>query len=182
MNSFRPSNAFTLLEVLFSLAIILFLISLAAPSIQALILKSSIKTQALEIRRALELARGLAVSQGVVFKLCTSDQSYQCVKHSGLRLLVFRDSDNNHRLDPTESLYLDRTLQQAIKLSASGRSYIRFKNSGEALDSGNFLVCAKNRAIDFGRQAIVFRSGRIRLSKDNNHDGYDDRGKQQIRC
>ncbi len=182
MNSANNASAFTLLELLFSLAILLFLLSLAAPSIQAVMLRSSIKSQALEIRRALELARGLAVSQGKVFKLCTSNRSYQCVKESGLRLLVFRDQDNNHQFDSTESLYLDSTLHQAIKLSASGRSYIRFKGSGEALDSGNFLVCAKNRAIDFGRQTIVFRSGRIRLTKDKDHDGYDDRGKQKIRC
>ncbi|MGB2218022.1 MAG: hypothetical protein ACPHZ8_06680, partial [Porticoccaceae bacterium] len=64
---------------------------------------------------------------------------------------------------------------------ASGRSYVRFKASGEAMDSGNFLVCGKGGG-DYGRKTIVFRSGRVRLSKDTDGDGYDDLRGVKITC
>lgn len=68
-------------------------------------------------------------------------------------------------------------------MSASfGRPYIRFTRSGEALDSGNLEVCSADQSVDYGRQAIVFRSGRIRLSSDSDGDGYDDVGGTKIAC
>ncbi len=59
---------------------------------------------------------------------------------------------------------------------------MRFKGSGEALDSGNFLVCSENQSVTYGRQTIIFHSGRIRLSRDSDNDGHDDRGGVNIRC
>ena len=50
------------------------------------------------------------------------------------------------------------------------------------LESGNLEVCSTNQAVDYGRQAIVFRSGRIRLSSDSDGDGYDDAGGTKIEC
>ena len=50
------------------------------------------------------------------------------------------------------------------------------------LESGNIEVCSTNQAVDYGRQAIVFRSGRIRLSSDSDGDGYDDAGGTKIEC
>ena len=63
MNSIKTFSGFTFVELLVSLTILSILLSLAAPSFQRAITRSPIKTQAWEIRRALELAscsRGLA--------------------------------------------------------------------------------------------------------------------------
>lgn len=51
-----------------------------------------------------------------------------------------------------------------IKLSASGRRFVRFKRSGEALESGNCLVCWRSGLDYYPRKVIFFRSGRIRFS------------------
>ena len=40
------------------------------------------------------------------------------------------------------------------------------------MESGNFEVCASDPNVIKGRQVIIYRSGRIRLSKDTNQDGY----------
>lgn len=183
MNPVKKYTAFTLLELLVTLAIMSILVSLAAPSWSMLVAERKINFQVWELRRALELARSLAVSQHLVWKVCMAATSLACVKEQGQRLLVFLDANNDHRVNRDEVIVRDIEVSGTnIKLSASGRSYIRFKPTGDAMDSGNFLVCSDNQSIAYGRQAIVFRSGRIRLSRDTDDDGYDDRGGVNIRC
>ena len=183
MSLVKKYTAFTLLELLVTLAIMSILVSLAAPSWSKFVAERKINLQVWELRRSLELARSLAVSQHLVWKVCMAATSLACVKEQGQRLLVFRDANNDHRANRDEVIVRDiEVLGTNIKLSASGRSYIRFKPTGEAMDSGNFLVCSDNQTIAYGRQAIVFRSGRIRLSRDTDSDGYDDRGGVKIRC
>ena len=63
MNSIKIFSGFTFIELLVSLTILAVLLSLATPSFQRSITRSAIKTQAWEIRRVLELVRGLALIQ-----------------------------------------------------------------------------------------------------------------------
>ena len=62
MNRVKKYTAFTLLELLVTLAIMSILVSLAAPSWSTLVAERKINFQVWELRRALELARSLAVS------------------------------------------------------------------------------------------------------------------------
>ena len=118
-----------------------------------------------------------------VWKVCMADLNLQCVKQQGQRLLVFRDSNNDHLVNGQDKLQLNLQIQSRnIRLSASGRSYIRFKGSGEALESGNFSFCGNHKSSQYGRQTIVFRSGRVRLSTDTDGDSYDDVGGKKISC
>ena len=173
---------FTFVELLVGLVILSLLLSLAFPSYSAYKARRSVSLKAWEIKRLLEFGRSVAVTQNTQIKICTSTVTYQCVKEFGRRLLVFEDLDHNHRWAVDEPIYRNVDLGDfQIKLSASRRAYIRFKGSGESLESGNFLICSA-RADDFGRQVIIFRTGRIRLSRDRDHNGYDDRLGYQIVC
>lgn len=179
----NSDKGFTLAELLVSIAILAVLATLAIPSFNNLLDRQAISQQAWEVRRALELARGLAVAEQQVWKVCMADLNLQCVKQQGQRLLVFRDSNNDHLVNGQDKLQLNLQIQSRnIRLSASGRSYIRFKGSGEALDSGNFLFCGNDKSSQYGRQTIVFRSGRVRLSTDTDGDSYDDAGGKKISC
>ena len=179
----NSDKGFTLAELLVSMTILAVLAALAIPSFNNLLNRQAISQQAWEVRRALELARGLAVAEQQVWKVCMADLNLQCVKQQGQRLLVFRDSNNDHLVNGQDKLQLNLQIQSRnIRLSASGRSYIRFKGSGEALDSGNFLFCGNDKSSQYGRQTIVFRSGRVRLSTDTDGDSYDDAGGKKISC
>ena len=179
----NSDKGFTLAELLVSIAILAVLATLAIPSFNNLLDRQAISQQAWEVRRALELARGLAVAEQQVWKVCMADLNLQCVKQQGQRLLVFRDSNNDHLVNGQDKLQLNLQIQSRnIRLSASGRSYIRFKGSGEALDSGNFLFCGNDKSSQYGRQTIVFRSGRVRLSTDTDGDSYGDAGGKKISC
>lgn len=171
-----------MVELIIGLAILAVLFGLASPSLKSFFDRQVIRHQVWELRRALELARGLAVAQQKIWKVCMATDNRHCVKEGGQRLLVFQDSNSDHRVDVSENLQLDlHNASTIVTLSASGRSYVRFKASGEAMDSGNFLVCAEGGG-DYGRKTIVYRSGRVRLSKDTDGDGYDDSRGVRITC
>lgn len=183
MNRFALQRGFTIVELMVTLAIAAILLAVAAPSFTLFAQKRAISQKTVQVRNALELARGLALSQRQVWTVCTVDASNSCVSSAGLRLLVFRDDNDDKDFNTGEMLHQDIDIDSIeLEISASGRPYIRFARSGEALESGNIEVCSTNQAVDYGRQAIVFRSGRIRLSNDSDGDGYDDTGGTKIEC
>jgi type IV fimbrial biogenesis protein FimT len=184
MNRFTHLRGFTLLELIVTLAIAAILLVIATPSFTNFAQKRAVIQKTLQVRGALELARGLAVSQHQIWKVCTVSASNACVTKDGVRLLVFRDDNLDDSFTPGESLQQDIDINAIeIELAASfGLSYIRFSGTGEAMESGNYEVCAQDQNFDYGRRVIIFRSGRVRLSEDTDGDGYDDSGGVKIEC
>lgn len=182
MRSHKHDEGYSLIELLVSLTIIVCLMSLLFPSLSSVNNRRAVSLKVWEIKRTLEYARSLAVTQNRLITVCITTEDYRCIKENGSRLLVFDDQNIDYQWTPGEPIYRDINLAKAqVKLSASGRSYVRFDSSGASRGSGNFLVCIPG-AGDFGRQVIFFYSGRIRLSKDNNRDGYDDRSGSPVIC
>lgn len=184
MNPYANARAFTLLELIITLAIAAILLVIATPSFTNFTQKRAVSQKTVQVRSALELARGLAISQKQIWTVCTVNTLNACIKEDGLRLLVFRDDNLDNSFSAGESLQQDIDINAVeIELSASfGVNYMRFSGSGEAMESGNFEVCSSNQNFDYGRRAIIFRSGRIRLSSDTDGDGYDDNGGVKIEC
>ena len=184
MNRYANTRAFTLLELIITLAIAAILLVIATPSFTNFTQKRAVSQKTVQVRSALELGRGLAVSQYQRWIVCTVNALDACVKEDGVRLLVFRDDNLDNSFSTGESLQRDIDINAVeIELSASfGVNYIRFSGSGEAMELGNYEVCSSNQNFDYGRRAIIFRSGRIRLSSDTDADGYDDDGGVKIEC
>ena len=184
MNRFVKARAFTLLELIITLAIAAILLVIATPSFTNFAQKRTVSQKTVQVRGALELARGLAISQRRIWTVCIVNVLNACVQDEGNRLLVFRDDNLDKSFSPGESLHQDIDLNAAqLTLSASfGRSYIRFSEKGEAMESGNYEVCAQDQNFDYGRRVFIFRSGRVRLSSDSDGDGYDDNGGVKIEC
>jgi type IV fimbrial biogenesis protein FimT len=115
--------------------------------------------------------------------MCLLDAANACVKEGGQSIAVFRDDNNDHKLSGDEPLKKTSDIRGVtIKLSASNRAYVRFKMTGESKESGNFQVCSSVPDMTHGRQVIIYRSGRIRLSVDTNNDGYHESASGVIRC
>lgn len=176
------SKGYSLLEVLVSLSILLWLSSLLVPSYAELKARRSVSLKVWEIKRSMEYARNLAITHNRTMLLCAATETYQCVQRSGSRLVVFEDQNEDYQWSADEPLYRDIDTGDAlIELSASSHAYVKFLSSGRIGRLGNFQICTPS-AGDFGRQVIFFRSGRIRLSKDSNQDGYDEKDGSPIRC
>ena len=184
MNRFVSSRAFTLIELIITVTIVAILLVIATPSFTNFTQKRAVSQKTVQVRSALELARGLAVSQQKIWTVCTVNATNACVKEGGLRLLVFHDSNLDKSFSPGESLQQDiETGSVDIKLAAAfGRSYIRLSGTGEAMESGNYQLCSHNQNFAYGRRVIIFRSGRVRLSSDSDADGYDDIRGVKIHC
>lgn len=184
MNRFALLRGFTIVELMVTLAIAAILLAVAVPSFTLFAQKRGISQKTVQVRNALELARGLALSQRQRWTVCTVNAANSCVSSAGQRLVVFRDDNDDNDFSAGEMLQQEIDINSIeLEMSASfGRPYIRFARNGEALESGNLEVCSTNQAVDYGRQAIVFRSGRIRLSNDSDGDGYDDAGGTKIEC
>ena len=163
MNRVYYSRAFTLVELMVTIAIAAILLVVAVPSFTSFSQKRSVSLKTVQIRNALELARGLAISQKQTWTVCTVDASNSCVASDGLRLLVFRDDNDDKDFHTGEPLQQDIDINQVeLKLSASfGNDYIRFARNGEALESGNIEACSVNQTVDYGRQVIFLVSGRV---------------------
>ncbi len=184
MNRFAKVHAFTLLELIVALAIAAILLVIATPSFTNFAQKRTVSQKTVQLRSALELARGLAISQQQIWTVCSVNTLNACVKQDGVRLVVFRDNNLDNSLSVGESLQQDIDLNAVqLELAASfGRSFIRFSAKGEAMESGNYQVCSEDQNFAYGRRVIIFRSGRIRLSSDSDGDGYDDNGGVKIEC
>ena len=174
---------FTILELLVTLIIFSILSLLVIPAYFGYQSRQNVSLKAWEIKRAIELARSTAASKYLQIKACPSNLSYSCVAESGVRFLVFQDSNADHQWNRGEPIYKDIIIDDLkIKLSASGgRPFFRFKPTGESMESGIILFCNPLKS-DFAKQVIVFRSGRIRLSMDKNMDGYDEKSGKPIDC
>tara|TARA_B110000908_G_scaffold87599_1_gene104537 strand:+ start:183 stop:530 length:348 start_codon:yes stop_codon:yes gene_type:complete len=111
------------------------------------------------------------------------DTQQNCVKQNGDTLAVFRDDNNDNQRGHDERRKNVSSIEGVnIKFSALNRTYIRFKRTGESMESGNFQVCSSDPNFAQGRQVIIYRSGRIRLSKDTNGDGYHESWSGSITC
>ena len=184
MNSRTILYGFTLVELMIALLIFSSLSMVAVPSFVEFQERQAISIKALEVKRMLEFARNIAITKNKEIKVCLATSDYRCTKENGNRLLLFHDQNTNHQWNESEHKYRDISIESlALKLSVSGgRRYVRYKPTGESKESGNILVCDKKAGSDYGRQVIVFRSGQIRLSKDDDLDGYDDKSGHSIVC
>ena len=175
---------FTLVELMIALLVFSGLSMVAVPSYVEYQERQVTRIKALEVKRMLEFARNIAITKNKEVKVCLAASDYRCTKENGNRLLLFHDQNTNHQWNESEQKYRDISIESlALKLSVSGgRRYIRFKPTGESKESGNILVCDKKAGSNYGRQVIVFRSGQIRVSKDDNLDGYEDKSGHSIIC
>jgi len=178
----KKFSGFTLVELLVTLMIFSLLSLLTLPSYSAFQNRQVVRLKAWEIKRALELARSIAVVEHKQVKACLAGLNYACVSNLGHRFLVFNDGNSNHQRDKHEPIYKEIQIDDfTLSLSASGRPFVRFKPSGESMESGNIQVC-NSKKTDFSKQIVFIYSGRIRMSKDDNMDGYDEKSGSKLTC
>ena len=183
MEQSKHFGGYTLVELFVSLAVFLCLSYLLLPYLSGTNTRRAVNLKTWEIKRYLEYARNLAVTRNKTVTVCIASDNFLCRREGGSKLLVFDDRDENFQWSTDESLYQNVYVGDvSVLLSASrGSSAVRYKNSGESKESGNFQVCIPGLE-KFGRQVIFFYSGRIRLSHDINRDGFDEKRGSPIMC
>ncbi|WP_371377864.1 GspH/FimT family pseudopilin [Thalassotalea aquiviva] len=184
----KQGKGFTLVELMLTLAIVAIIFKIVVPSFQQLFLQHQVQAESQKWFSAFHLARQTAISQGHIVTLCPSKNGKQCGKSWQQGAIIFVDENRNHLRDDTEQV--TQHIAPAIaKFHLSwrafqNRNYVQFQQNGFTWhQNGTLRLCVNSGVSEFNRALIVTRTGRVRLSRDNDGDGYHEDAKgEQITC
>jgi type IV fimbrial biogenesis protein FimT len=159
---------FTLVELLFTIAIIAILTSIAFPSIHQIAYSHQADSAYKRLFSLIQLTRIEAINRQSQVILCPTYDRINCTDDWSQELIVFVDNNNdekNNEEDPL--LHISPKLQSSEGLfwKASGsKRYLRFMSDGATRNqNGRLTYCFKESGNTVHpRQIIVYRSGRIR--------------------
>jgi type IV fimbrial biogenesis protein FimT len=166
-------RGFSLLELLVALSIVSVLSFLALPALQSARWSDEASQFTQLLSRSMAIARRRAVASAERITLCASTDQRNCLKHwrGEVSILVFTDRNRNHQLDEGDTLHLEQRLVlrhgDAYWRGSLGRSYMRFRIDGSAVEYGRYSYCPIDGNARGFRQLVVNRVGRAYL----HHDG-----------
>jgi len=178
----------TLLELLIAMLIFAALLGLSMPGFGELVAARRGDIVMDRLRQAVSLARTTAVTSGELTTLCRSADALTCGGEWRDGVLVFRDSDGDRTLDdgqtPVRYIDLGDTRGAVYWRAFQNRQYLQFTPLGfTRYQNGNFTYCPDNGQLQYARQLILNRTGRLRTAVDSDGDGIaeDSRGRP-LRC
>jgi type IV fimbrial biogenesis protein FimT len=167
LNKTLKQRGFTLLELLYVLAITSILYSVAIPSLQSLIASTQRYILNQKLFTLIQYTRSKAAFQAQNVILCPSKDHENCINDWQQPLMIFTDMNNNKRRDEEE--VIDRIENIAlqnyhINWRASGSSrYLRYVRDGStSYQNGTFTLCPITKKIEHIEKIIIYRSGRAR--------------------
>ncbi len=174
-NLSRPF-AFTLIELLITIAIVGILSLVVAPSFSDFQAKERRVVAINKIIGGIRYTRSLAIRTQRVATMCPSLDSITCDRNWNLPIIIFVDLNNDRKRQNNEPL--KKTLEAVNSLDRLKWKAFRNSNSLQFLPSGitnhqngTFLYCPKISRNDLSKGIIMTKMGRTRLSKDANKDG-----------
>jgi len=160
-------NGFTLLELIFTLAILITSLSIGIPTLNQWVQRSKTSNFQHSLLHSIHYARTQATLLQSTITLCPG--SSKCERSWGSSLLIFIDQDNNGSIDQNE------TLLKQIDIGLLGQyldwhsfrktAYIQFNSQGitPALN-GTFHFCPNETTGKFRFSIILARTGRVRIN------------------
>lgn len=163
----ETGRGFTLVELIVVLAILALFVTEAVPGFQQLIARERRSTAVMSLVRALQFARGRAISTNRYVAVCKSGDGAQCggtdVRwDDGWIVFVNTDRDSPPELDAEEKLLRRHAaLDEPIALTAN-RDGFNFRPRSVRSTAGSLFVCTQGHKN--GEAVIVSYTGRVRVS------------------
>ncbi|MBT8769000.1 GspH/FimT family pseudopilin [Metapseudomonas boanensis] len=161
---YLSKKGFTLVELLFGLAIVMLLIGLAAPTFQSIIQEQQVRSAVISLASSLQLARVESIKRNRPVLVDNENGDWS----SGW--IVYVDLNRDGRPDPGEPVIQrepplaaqvvvnsNRPIRRYVRYTANGRTKM---NSG-AFQAGTFWVCHLSGNVS-RRKIIISASGRAR--------------------
>jgi len=171
-------RAFTLIELIFVIAVLSITLSMAIPLTNAFVQNEAKEASRQSILSALRFARATAINSTELTTVCSLNPSGKCRAEWAETLSVFHDTNSNGIREPGERLV--RTIkidlsQWSQKNRPGTRSHFQWNSLGLSNGTpGSMEFChpssAKNRFA-----VVISFSGRIRTSLDFDGDGTEER-------
>jgi len=167
----RFSKAFTLVELLISIAILGVLLGIAVPGFGSLVDRNQQTTATHELLTTLNHARGLAITRRELISLCAGTDTCSPSATWEQSMLVFSDPNQNGQLDAGEQLHRVVTLPDRYRWhwnNFRSKTFMSFKANGTT-DSlnGTYTLCSGNEAI---QRLVINITGRLRTESPENHN------------
>lgn len=164
------SRAFTILELMITLAIAAVLVAIAVPNFQDSIIRARLSSQSSDLLATLQLARSDAVMRNEAVTVCVSSNGRDCLT-SGTQQwengwIAYLDATPTSLLRVISSFSSGYTLRSASSIGDS----ITFAANGRSSATGQFVSCYDG-AVANSKAVFVATSGRIYEGKDNNGNG-----------
>ncbi len=173
MNRKPRQSAFTLIELMVTLAVAVIVLTVGVPGLQSFFVNSRLTTQTNQLVSALNLARCEAIKRGVWVTVCKSANptasSPSCAASGGWEQgwVVFVDSSNIGTIDAGEPVLRVFNKLDVTTLSGGGNfsKWISYLPSGISqgdtkLPNGTFTLCqAKAKK---GKNILINATGRLR--------------------
>ena len=169
-------HAYSLIECLLVLALLLSGVIVAVPFYADFINKQRAATHINQLASAIHYARSEAIKRGEVITLCKSHDGQTCTGDWQDGYIVFVDYKANGRFDEGDELLRQfDTINNKDSLTFRGfpsSNYLRMAPSGFTYEqNGTFYYCPSNQDVRYARALIIDKAGRVRLSRDENKAG-----------
>lgn len=178
--STRLPDGFTLVELAVVLAIGAILVSIAAPSMSAMLATQRSNSAVNALLTGLGMARNEAIKRNARAVLCKSGDGLACAAEGGWEQgwILFQDANNNARRDANEAILQRQAAvpQLQVRGNAPVAAYVSYSASGSAkrisgaFQAGTFTVCQVGGSKDGVRQVVLSPTGRVRLQKGASSD------------
>ena len=167
---------FSLLEMLTTVAIVLSLLTLAAPVMAEFMISLRLRGSAEAMLSALNLGRATAAQHNSRVVLCKSADGNRCSDTLGWDQgwLVFYDNNNSAtREDGEKVLYRQEALSGRVTMNGNTlvEHYVSFTAYGQPklpnglVQNGTIAVCSATAGYSGGYAVVLARTGRARMAK-----------------
>lgn len=170
----KSQTGLSLVEVVVTLAIVAFALTLALPSYQSVARANRLSAGSNALSGSMHLARSEAVLRGERVTMCVSDDGDRCSATGGWHRgwIVFHDPDANAQRGANEALLHVQPALEALSITGNQpvERYVSYSSLGwprlttGALQMGTLTVCVERQQ---GRKIVLSRTGRVRLDAAN---------------
>ena len=161
----RRGCGFSLIELLFTLAVISIFLLNIAPNLNPIIAQERSAVLTNSIVGALAYARTESIMKQINIITCQSDNGSDCNDSSNWHngWIIFVDDNSNEQRDANEQILRIYPATTNGTRATFWKYYVKYKPNGRSYPNGSFFIC--NPTLGVGKALIMFHTGRLRLSK-----------------
>jgi len=167
----KKQNAFTLIELIATLAIFLLIVTIGVPSLNNYSQSNRLITETNTLVGALNITRSEAVKRRTNVSMCKSSDGATCDNgvtwNSGWIIFVNTDNDSPAQVDAGEEVikvYGGAMGSNNLQASAALANFITYRANGFSSAQGQFILCNDHGAAS-AREITINRTGRPSTSK-----------------
>jgi len=165
----NSSEGFTLIELLVTIIVFSITVSIAAPTLTAIVSSNQLSTTTSLIERTVAVTRMEAITRGHRVIMCLTDSYNECDSSAPEQILVFSDADRTGAPSNDRDVIRIVQLDYPTVTASYNRSYLAFSAIGYASGTnGTFTTCHNNGN---GEMLIISTLGRTRRAVDYDGDG-----------